>query len=213
MWTVSRLWANAFWTPRFTTGPSYFSRHEPGFSPQELVISTGLGVPSERRSTESSQSPVLGAVLSPDFVRTARQFARLIAIQDFTRYLMTRALILTLALLVLTGPSALAQFNFVGPGSTAEGDYLRGVGVAAFGMGVYNQQTAVANSINADTAMRVNEYIYAALMNENKMNAEHRVRSSRGPRISTPSTGIASSILRRRRMWTRAMRSMLCWNS
>ena len=66
------------------------------------------------------------------------------------------------------------QSNFVGPGSTAQGDYLRGVGVASFGMGVYNHQTAIANSINADTAIKVNEYIYGCLMNEKRMNAEHR---------------------------------------
>ena len=87
---------------------------------------------------------------------------------------MLRAILTPLALLALMGSNALAQMNFVGPGSTAQGDYLRGVGVASFGMGVYNHQTAMANSINADTAMRVNEYMYACLMNENRMNAEHR---------------------------------------
>jgi hypothetical protein len=87
---------------------------------------------------------------------------------------MTRAILTPLALLALMGSNAHGQCNFVGPSSTAEGDYLRGVGVASFGMGVYNRQTAEANSINADTAMRVNEYVYACLMNENRMNAEHR---------------------------------------
>ena len=87
---------------------------------------------------------------------------------------MLRAILTPLALLALMGPSALAQMGFIGPGSTAEGDYLRGVGVAAFGMGVYNRQTAEANSINANTEMRINEYVFACLMNENRMNAEHR---------------------------------------
>ena len=87
---------------------------------------------------------------------------------------MLRAILTPLALLALMGPSALAQMNFIGPGSTAQGDYLRGVGVASFGMGVYNRQTAEANSINANTEMRLNEYVYACLMNENRMNAEHR---------------------------------------
>ncbi len=82
--------------------------------------------------------------------------------------------IMSLTLLALTASSARAQFNFVGAGSTAQGDYLRGVGIASLGMGIYNRETAVANSINADTAMRVNQYIYECLMNENKMNAEHR---------------------------------------
>ena len=87
---------------------------------------------------------------------------------------MLRAILTPLALLALMGSSALAQMNFVGPGSTAQGDYLRGVGAAALGMGVYNRQTAEANSINAERAMRINEYVYACLMNENRMNAEHR---------------------------------------
>jgi hypothetical protein len=69
---------------------------------------------------------------------------------------------------------ALAQFSFVGPGSTVQGDYLRGVGVAAFGMGVYNRETATAYSIATDTDIRLNEYIFDSLMNENRMNAEHR---------------------------------------
>jgi len=87
---------------------------------------------------------------------------------------MSRAILTPLALLALMASTAHGQFSFVGPGSTAQGDYLRGVGVASFGMGIYNRETAVANSINADTAIRVNEYIYGCLMNENKMNAEHR---------------------------------------
>ena len=48
------------------------------------------------------------------------------------------------------------------------------MGVASFGMGIYNYDTAMANSINTNTAIRLNEYVYSCLMNENKMNAEHR---------------------------------------
>jgi hypothetical protein len=87
---------------------------------------------------------------------------------------MKRRLVAALVALTCTAPHVRAQFNFVGPGSTVEGDYLRGVGIAAFGMGIYNRETAIANSINLDTAIRYNEYIYSILMNENKMNAEHR---------------------------------------
>jgi hypothetical protein len=73
------------------------------------------------------------------------------------------------------GTSTQAQYmGFIGAGSTPQGDYLRGVGIASYGMGVYNHQTAIANSINADTAMRINEYMYNCVMNENRMNAEHR---------------------------------------
>ncbi|MGO8899538.1 MAG: hypothetical protein ACLQU5_14510 [Isosphaeraceae bacterium] len=92
---------------------------------------------------------------------------------------MTRVILTPLALLALMGSSAHGQFNFVGPGSTAEGDYLRGVGVAALGIGIGSHQMAIANSINADTAIRINEYIYGCLMNENRMNAEHRADMAR----------------------------------
>ncbi len=87
---------------------------------------------------------------------------------------MPRSLLATLVALNLMTASARAQFNFVGPGSTFQGDYLRGVGMASFGMGIYNYDTAMANSINTNTAMQLNEYVYACLMNENKKNAEHR---------------------------------------
>ena len=91
-----------------------------------------------------------------------------------------KALTITLpAFLVLMAYSADGQGQgqgalFVTAGSTTQGDYLRGVGVAGIGMGAYNRNTAIANSINAQTAIKVNEYIYGCLMNENKMNAEHR---------------------------------------
>jgi hypothetical protein len=77
-------------------------------------------------------------------------------------------------ILATVASPARAQFNFVGPGSTVQGDYLRGVGIAAFGMGVYNRETAIAYSIATDTDIKLNEYIFESLMNENRMNAEHR---------------------------------------
>jgi hypothetical protein len=87
---------------------------------------------------------------------------------------MSRTSLAALLILISAALPARAQFNFVGPGSTVQGDYLRGVGAAAFGMGIYNHQTAIAESINADTMMRVNEYIYESLMHENQVNAEYR---------------------------------------
>jgi hypothetical protein len=51
-----------------------------------------------------------------------------------------------------------------GGGATVGGDQARGMGVFAAGAGVYNQQTAVARSINAQTAMQWNEYIYQSSM-------------------------------------------------
>lgn len=62
----------------------------------------------------------------------------------------------------------------ISPGSTVAGDYLQGVGIAAYGMGVYNQQTAVANRINAETSIMVNEYLWNVVKNENRENALHR---------------------------------------
>lgn len=47
-----------------------------------------------------------------------------------------------------------------GGGVTATGDIARGYGALAAGAGYYNEQTAVANSINANTAMNWNEYWY-----------------------------------------------------
>src|SRR5579883_199577 len=67
-----------------------------------------------------------------------------------------------------------ARGQFIGTGSTMAGDYLRGVGVAGWGMGLYNLNTAQANSINTDTFIRWNEYIWNVAKNENKENAEHR---------------------------------------
>jgi hypothetical protein len=65
----------------------------------------------------------------------------------------------TMALLALFENSTQAQF--ITAGSTPEGDYLRGVGIADWGMGLYNLNTAQANSINTDTEMRWYEYLAA----------------------------------------------------
>jgi len=87
---------------------------------------------------------------------------------------MSRSILTPLALLALMGSSAHGQLPFVGPGSTAQGDYLRGVGVAAYGMGVGEFFEAQANAINVETGIKLNEYIYAVLNHENEVNAQHR---------------------------------------
>jgi hypothetical protein len=61
-----------------------------------------------------------------------------------------------------------------GPGSTPQGDYLRGVGIAAIGRGIYNERTAVANAINANTFITLNEYMWNVAKNENREAAAHR---------------------------------------
>jgi hypothetical protein len=81
----------------------------------------------------------------------------------------------TLLVLSAWGTNSWAQLYVRGGGSTVEGDYLRGVGVAGYGMGVYNRLTAEADSINLDTSIRWNEYVASVLKNENQENALHRL--------------------------------------
>jgi hypothetical protein len=74
---------------------------------------------------------------------------------------MLRRMVLTALAVGLLGSVAQAQRIFVGGGSTPQGDYLRGVGIAAWGEGLYNYNTALATSINVDTFIRWNEYLAA----------------------------------------------------
>ncbi len=55
-----------------------------------------------------------------------------------------------------------------GGGQTPQGDYARGMGVFAAGAGYYNKETAIANSINANTAMNWNEYWYQSQQQVNR---------------------------------------------
>jgi hypothetical protein len=73
---------------------------------------------------------------------------------------MLRISLATLAVLTLFELAAQAQ-PFITAGSTPAGDYLRGVGIAEWGMGLYNLNTAQADSINLDTSIRWNEYVAA----------------------------------------------------
>ena len=63
----------------------------------------------------------------------------------------------------------------------------RGAGVAMAGAGYYNQQTAVARSINANTAMQVNQYMYEV----NKTNAKYYYTRSANKQKEESSTGEA----------------------
>lgn len=49
-----------------------------------------------------------------------------------------------------------------GAGSTVGGSVAQGLGMMYMGEGVYNKQTAIANSINFDTMIRWNQYVYEA---------------------------------------------------
>ncbi|MBY0396511.1 MAG: hypothetical protein K2X91_08595, partial [Thermoleophilia bacterium] len=84
------------------------------------------------------------------------------------------------ALLALgAGASADAQFMYPGGygafgwggwggGETAYGSIARGMGVYAAGAGIYNLNTAQANSINVDTITRWNQYLYESQVNANR---------------------------------------------
>jgi len=66
----------------------------------------------------------------------------------------------------MTGRDARAQWGYGGWGwggwgaATPQGSALQGAGQYAMGAGMYNLDTAQARSINADTAMRWNQYAY-----------------------------------------------------
>ena len=69
---------------------------------------------------------------------------------------------------VWTGESS-AQYGRrggFGAGSTVQGDILRGEGIAAMGFGQYNLATAMATSINVDTSIRWNQYVYLAIQED-----------------------------------------------
>jgi hypothetical protein len=63
----------------------------------------------------------------------------------------------------------------IGPGSTVQGDILRGEGIAALGMGQYNLSTAMATSINTDTAIRWNQYVYLSIEEDLHKKYLHRM--------------------------------------
>jgi hypothetical protein len=57
-------------------------------------------------------------------------------------------------------------------------EYARGLGYFAMGQGIYNQETAVARSINVNTAMRLNEYVYQSSLNQGRRYHERKARES-----------------------------------
>ncbi len=103
---------------------------------------------------------------------------------------MGRALLLGL-ILSISAVSAQAQYGgwggWGGGVGTAQGNMARGAGVAMAGAGYYNQQTAVARSINANTAMQVNQYMYEV----NKTNAKYYYTRSANKQKEASSTGEA----------------------
>src|SRR5215213_7963221 len=67
-----------------------------------------------------------------------------------------------------------------GGGETVQGSVAQGLGMFAAGAGVYNEKTAVANSINADTAMRWNQYMWLSQQEANRRYHEKLAREQAG---------------------------------
>ena len=79
------------------------------------------------------------------------------------------------ALAAFATAEARGQFIFAGPGSTPQGDFLRGEGIALWGAGQFNLNTAQANSINTDTWIRFNDYLYFSFKYDREQKAAHRL--------------------------------------
>lgn len=97
---------------------------------------------------------------------------------------MRRAAFLGLTLTILvTWPAGNASAQYWGwggwggsAGGTVQGDIARGMGYYAAGEGVYNLRTAQAASINTDTWMRWNQYMFQSQMEANRREYAHLAR-------------------------------------
>jgi hypothetical protein len=93
-----------------------------------------------------------------------------------------------LAILASTGGAAHSQYyypygqGFAGygfggwGGATAPGGVLRGMGAFAEGEGVYNYDTAVADRIETEEAMRLNQYLWNSELTARRLYNEHQAR-------------------------------------
>ena len=77
-----------------------------------------------------------------------------------------------------TGPFLGGLVWYGAPGSTIEGDLARGLGQYAHGAGLYNELTARAEAIHAETQWRSNQYAYLSQQEANRASAQ-RSRSRR----------------------------------
>ncbi|MGO9465317.1 MAG: hypothetical protein ACLQIB_31655 [Isosphaeraceae bacterium] len=91
---------------------------------------------------------------------------------------------------MMSGSPAHAQYGmgwggWGGWGATSfPGDVARGAGYFAMGAGIYNEQTAVANSINADTLMRLNNYWYNSYLESMRMYHETKAFNIQKNKVS-----------------------------
>jgi len=65
-------------------------------------------------------------------------------------------------------PGGYGGYGWGGWTNTVQGNVARGLGAYNVGAGVYNEDTAIANSVNTDTAMRWNEYWYESQVQANR---------------------------------------------
>ena len=66
--------------------------------------------------------------------------------------------------------------GFGGWATSGIGDAERGLGAEAAGEGAYNEETAVGNSINTDTVMRYNQYLYNSKIEAQKRYNAYQTR-------------------------------------
>src|SRR6516225_3552550 len=59
-------------------------------------------------------------------------------------------------------PAGYGGYGWGGWGSTRGGSLARGLGMFNMGRGIYNEDTAVARSINTNTVMKWNSYVFQA---------------------------------------------------
>ncbi len=64
-------------------------------------------------------------------------------------------------------PYGYGDYGWGGWGGTPQGDIARGLGYYATGLGNLEEADAVAGSINTDTVMRWNEYMYQSQLTAN----------------------------------------------
>jgi hypothetical protein len=89
---------------------------------------------------------------------------------------------LVIAVVAIGSPAARGQWGYYprgyggcgwggwgGTAQTPQGSIAQGMGAFAAGAGYYNQQTAIARSINTDTAMRYNQYMYESNLEANRL--------------------------------------------
>ena len=87
-----------------------------------------------------------------------------------------RSVALLILVLCAARPAQAQRGNGIGPGSTAPGDILRGEGIFLNGLGNYELNSARGRSIDNDTSMRWNQYVYDSIKEHNRIAIEKLAR-------------------------------------